>query len=106
MTNRHFATIAVQLLLIAGIPIAYFQFPVIYARLVTEDSWGEFATFAALIMAALLFATCYKSSGCKRQRFWYVLLAVCCFLVGMEEISWGQRVIGLKTPEALGAINL
>lgn len=35
----------------------------------------------------------------------YLACAVAFFLVAGEEISWGQRVLGIKTPEALAALN-
>jgi len=38
------------------------------------------------------------------RRFFFVLMAGC-LLVLMEEISWGQRIFGLATPEFLEHIN-
>lgn len=105
-TTRHLASIVVQLVLVTGIALAYSEYPVTYVRLVTEDNWGEFATFASFLTAAFLFGACCARSGAKSARFWYAVLAIGCFLVAMEEISWGQRIIGLKTPGALSAINV
>ena len=34
-----------------------------------------------------------------------ILLCVALFLVGMEEISWGQRLFGFATPEGLAEMN-
>jgi hypothetical protein len=35
----------------------------------------------------------------------YALLGVCFFFVGMEEISWGQRMFGVASPEFFRAFN-
>jgi len=32
-------------------------------------------------------------------------LAIVCFLLLMEEISWGQRILGFETPDEIGQIN-
>lgn len=39
-------------------------------------------------------------------RFWCLFFAVLMFLVGGEEISWGQRLFGIATPESLSNVNL
>jgi F0F1-type ATP synthase membrane subunit c/vacuolar-type H+-ATPase subunit K len=33
------------------------------------------------------------------------VIALACIFVSLEEISWGQRVLGVQTPEALATIN-
>jgi hypothetical protein len=38
-------------------------------------------------------------------RGFYGAFAILLFVVAMEEISWGQRLIGFETPAALRAIN-
>jgi hypothetical protein len=41
-----------------------------------------------------------------KQLGWsFMLLGVACVGVCMEEISWGQRIFGIETPEALARIN-
>jgi len=61
----------------------------------------------SLLAIAYLFA-----SGClllllrREQRAWpIVLLTVLTILIFFEEISWGQRLFGFHTPEALRAFN-
>jgi tetratricopeptide (TPR) repeat protein len=103
--SKHFAAIVAQFILIAAVPITYFAYPVIYVRLIAEDYWGEFATFAAFTIASLLFTVCFVSSKEKKHDFWYLLLAVGTFVVAMEEISWGQRLVGAQTPEFLSSVN-
>jgi hypothetical protein len=99
-------SVLLQLLLIALVPVVYFLAPVTYVRLIDEDNWGEFSTSAAFLIAAALFAICYRAHRASRGRYWYLLLALAGFFVGMEEISWGQRILGLETPEVLARINL
>jgi hypothetical protein len=37
---------------------------------------------------------------------WLLPLAAACFLVAGEEVSWGQRLLGLGTPGALAEVNV
>ena len=64
-----------------------------------EDLIGEwlqtFAFAAALVFSALIAA----SRG--PFRWFFALLALACFYTVMEEISWGQRLLGFDTPELL-----
>ena len=39
------------------------------------------------------------------QWIWFVLLALGCFYIGGEEISWGQQLLHWQTPEAIEALN-
>jgi len=104
--NKALTAIFLQLAIIGAVPVTYFAYPVIFVRLVTEDNWGEFATSVALLVASILFAICYRLSSRRKWTGWYLLLAIAAFLVAMEEISWGQRLLGIDTPELLGKINL
>lgn len=81
-----------------------------------EDGYLENATAVMLLMssAALIWqaAVCYWSgrrtgSGQGTKAAWFLLgIAGMAFLVGMEEISWGQRIFGWDTPATLRQINL
>jgi len=70
---------------------------------IREDGLVEWLTFAALlIMSALSFCTSRDFSrseqGSAAKRVWLFLGFL--FLFGaMEEISWGQRVLGIESPE-------
>jgi hypothetical protein len=79
-----------------------------FAYLLRED--GAFET----VTAAFLFLSCAVSHqlACVARREGGRKAAVALWLgaamflfAGMEEISWGQRILGLKTPDALSAIN-
>ncbi len=72
-----------------------------------EDTFGEnlsvlFPAFSSFLLFRLFFSR--MSLGEKRNIF-FLLFAVFFFFVAAEEFSWGQRLLGLKTPAALKAIN-
>ncbi len=94
-----FFSVAVQLSIIAAISFIYYEYPVTYARLIAEDNWGEFATFVAFVIATFLFAARFTFSKTRRQDWWFLALAIGTFIIAMEEISWGQRSLGIPTPD-------
>jgi hypothetical protein len=85
--------------------LAYFR-PVEFIRFQAEDSWAEYATFVSWTLAALLFVRAALREGgwWRRPGLW--LFAGGALFVGMEEISWGQRLFGLRAPELFEAQNL
>lgn len=78
--------------------------PVLYTHLVAEDSWGEYATFVSYMVA---FVMVLGAMGRDRSliRPGYVLMAAMLFVIGMEEISWGHWLLGVKTPRAIAHVN-
>jgi hypothetical protein len=40
------------------------------------------------------------------RKLWVLPPAAACFLVAGEEVSWGQRLLGMGTPEALAEVNV
>lgn len=94
--------------------LAAFTTPEIAASMEAEDGWVE--SFGALFffIAAVLFGLAYWRSGgshtansyLKGRRNWmFIPLFLLCFLAAGEEISWGQRIVGWETPEAIKQIN-
>ena len=79
--------------------------PVEYTYLVLEDGWVEYGSFAAWTLATTLFIWAFVHSRSIR-RWVYVLLALCACFMAMEEISWGQRVLGWQGPDLLTEGNL
>jgi len=50
----------------------------------------------------------YRNPAVDRHRWvalFYLVCAAAFFLVAGEEVSWGQRVLGIKTPEVLVTLN-
>lgn len=70
-----------------------------------EDGVLESLSAIFYFVAAGIFAFGFKDRTAP-LRFWCLFFAVLMFLVGGEEISWGQRLFGIGTPESLGAVNV
>ncbi len=73
-----------------------------------EDGFFEYLTVGILVVSSVcMFASARRIGG--RHGRWprLVLLGfgVLLFLAAMEEISWGQRILGIETPEPLKAVN-
>lgn len=80
----------------------------LFVFLAEEDSvleWTQVVVLAAAaVLAALLGARAVREER-RRDALAYLLLAAGCIFVAGEEVSWGQRVLGLETPESLAEIN-
>lgn len=99
VVNTIFAAI-----LFAGILFLHYNRPVLYMGLILEDYWGEYATFVCYMLASLLFGwTALKDKNLQKPGM--VLLALATFIIGMEEISWGQRILNIETPYAISKLN-
>ncbi len=82
----------------------FYAEPWVYVRLVTEDSWGEYATFVFYTVAFFLMMGGMSVDRTKLKPG-FLLITFCFFFMAMEEISWGQRIIGIPTPELFQALN-
>jgi hypothetical protein len=88
--------------------IAAIPFPALFLWLIDEDSLLEWLQFACILAASLLFALLSVRlfrGGRRGVGLLYLLLTLGAFFIAGEEISWGQRILGIRTPEALEAIN-
>ncbi len=91
----------------AGIAATVVSRP-LYHFLVDEDHVIEWTQFFVILAASVVFlATGIRAArgGRKRLGVLFVLVAAAAFVVAGEEISWGQRILGFATPEALGNLN-
>src|SRR5688500_979259 len=88
-------------------------------RLGREDGLFEDLTAVCFFAAAALFAVAFWRSRSrararadetriqrKRPNIWFLLLALLFFFGGGEEISWGQRIFGWKTPDTFEKANI
>src|SRR4051812_24271651 len=83
-------------------------------RLGREDGFFEDLTAVCFFAASLLLAVTYWRSRSgndlfvlrTRHNIWFGLLALLFFFGGGEEISWGQRIFGWKTPDAFKHENI
>ena len=69
------------------------------------SEWWSVATYLAGAVAAGAAAWSLRDTGHSLLRYFYLILAVGLLLGAMEEISWGQRLLGWGTPPALEGIN-
>lgn len=83
---------------------AAIAFPMAYIWATYEDLFGEWVQFWSFIAALVLSVRLSWSRW--RLRWFFILLACSCFYVAMEEISWGQRLLGFSSPEFFRAKNL
>lgn len=87
-----------------GFEHAWFGYPdFVYA----EDGLFETATAVVLFICAvvLLIGVGRSWNIDRRLGATVAFMAVVCFLLLMEELSWGQRIFGFETPDRIEEIN-
>ena len=74
--------------------------PRYYKFITKEDNLVEWLTFAFLMISGILSAVlAIRAQRSYSRYFWfYAAFAVVCLLFALEEISWGQRIIGVNSP--------
>ncbi len=82
----------------AAIMALYYFFPVWYVYLISESTPAEYATTTAYLAGCFLLAWAMIRNRDARTMM-CALLLLFMFFVGMEEISWGQRIIGIETSD-------
>ena len=76
------------------------NFPDFYYFSIQEDEYLEWSSFWAFLLAAVAFlrrSNTYRHTTLTFPWFLYGA-ALFCFVVAMEEISWGQRIFGYRPP--------
>ncbi|MEJ2084276.1 MAG: hypothetical protein P8Y44_01185 [Acidobacteriota bacterium] len=81
--------------------------PDLFYRSLQEDEALEWATFWAFAIAAIV---AFHAAARQRQNGvrvpWFLVgIGLFCFVVAMEEISWGQRLLGYRPPAYFLAEN-
>ncbi len=123
-TLHPWLTAALPLLLLAVFMSLYFNYAhEIFAKLKTEDGPFEYGTFLTFLVGAGVAAqTAWKlghssynpnlglGSWVDTTAHWslvigFVAVSIAFFFVAGEEISWGQRILGLETPPEYAAVN-
>jgi len=96
----------VSLVAAAAASALFLSEPAAFHAFAQEDRPLEWASALLLLGAAAIFGL---HALRRRREPMTVLLALglclVLFLVGMEEISWGQRIFGFATPESLAEMN-
>ena len=67
--------------------------------------WLQFAAYITASVVALVVAWTLLRSDRRGFAAAYLAVALGAFVVAGEEISWGQRVFGVETPESLEELN-
>lgn len=74
---------------------------------IAEDHFVENASFFFWILASVFFLLSYrKQAKTQTTTLIYFAFILLCLLLGMEEISWGQRIWGFKGPSLITQHNL
>ena len=80
-----------------------------YMKFISEDGFIEYGSSISWLVSALVLSVFYfKKYGFHfdSRGFYYLLMIFLFILFCGEEISWGQRIFDLKTPEYLSKINV
>jgi hypothetical protein len=83
--------------------------PSTYRYFIREDSLIEYSQFAFYLLGS--FFALLTVSQCLRNRLHlhgalYGILALGLFFIAMEEISWGQRIVGITNPDYFNKHNV
>jgi hypothetical protein len=106
----------IYLILLIYIPLTYTVLAMgnkIIAALVPEDHFFEIIGAFSLFVTSLLFLYGFRVARKSLDKTWtslikqlvYLGLVLLFFFGAGEEISWGQRIFGFKTPEQLAQVN-
>ncbi len=82
-----------------------------FYRLCLEDGVVETGSALLVFAASLVFAALAAHLAVRQQRVNKMMfvatagLGVLCFVIGMEELSWLQRVFDLETPDAVRSLS-
>ena len=74
------------------------------SEICVEDGILEYSTAAMYFVASVIFAVLWKKAEFKN--IWHLGLFVMFFMVAGEEVSWGQRIFNIATPDALVELNV
>jgi hypothetical protein len=87
----------------------YFFSPAFYKKLIIEDGPLEYATAVIYFIAfiwGLGLARRLKRKGDTGWAVFYLVVSLAFLLITLEEISWGQRIFRVDTPEFVRERNL
>ena len=81
----------------------------VYDRVMaTEQGVVEIGTVVILLFAITAGVLAFRRSRSLKNRWlrrWLLLLTIGCVYIAIEEMSWGQHLVGWETPAALSGIN-
>lgn len=84
----------------------FYYSPVYYTFLISEDHIAEYGTSVSFGLAGLILLSLSFIRGPKVRRVMWMLIGVMALLIAAEEISWGQRIFYVDTPDIISEANL
>lgn len=102
------ALLVAPLMIVAAGVVAALVAPTEFFELTLEDrlvEWSQFVALVVAMVAGALLTVRLRASGHRALLLLAATATVTVFIVAGEEISWGQRILGIDTPDALEAIN-
>jgi len=96
--------LGVFVLIVGGYAFMAINYPLAYIWATYEDLVGEWAQTYFFLAATILSVLVALQK--TRYRWFFIVLAIACSYVVLEEISWGQRIFGFSTPDFLKSRNL
>ena len=102
--RRSAVTAGLCVLLYFAILLLQNQAPLTFLYLVAEDWWGEYGTAVAYLTAGGLVLAAMKLAP-HRRTAGHLVMALGFFFIAMEEISWAQRLLGIRTPHVVSQFN-
>ena len=95
-------------LLLAGIVSSYLilavWFPLTYIHFTYEDLYGEWGQTYLFLFAGLFSG--WLATKPLPYRWFFLFLSIACLYTVLEEISWGQRLLGFESPYVFDQYNL
>lgn len=107
--RQRYVHLAVPSLLLSYLIATSFISPSFYKVLVIEDGPIEYATAVVYFIASFWGFSLARRLNARGLRAWAGLYAVMSFgflFIALEEISWGQRIFHLGTPEFIEERNI
>jgi hypothetical protein len=107
--RQRYVHLAVPLLLLAYLTATSFISPSFYKVLVIEDGPVEYATAVVYFIGSFLGLALARRLNATGSRSWagfYAVMSISFLFIALEEISWGQRIFHLGTPEFLQERNI
>jgi len=91
---------------VSAIFYLFYNSPVYYTYLISEDHIAEYGTSVCFGLAGLILLALSFSRGPKVRRGMWMLIGVMALLIAAEEISWGQRIFNVATPDIISKHNV
>lgn len=102
------ATLAAPVIALGGVVGLLLAVRPMWLALTAEDGpleWVQFLVVVAIVAATAGLGLTSWRRGLRAWGILYGLVALGALFVAIEEISWGQRIVGLVTPAELEEIN-